>query len=346
MSWQLATGDLPWIEEHYIKKESNHNFQVKCISCQNHIKYAKVRMFKKHIRIEHSEEYIMECEMQCNRNVWKYFILTKKGNTRCIVCKIVMLGKQSKESLEYHLSEYHENEEELKPYDTQNWAWKYVDAEEVNNFFGKCTLCNTKMRFPLMSKKLILHLKEDGIKVNDKRNVQLWKDQIDNLYWLHNFYAIAEKDFQAECKTCGHNYFYVSIKTIKDHMRKHKNIFDYEQYMQKTEKRTLVWKGMRFIDNNARVIECMGCQEILKNKFFINNHKTHHKPLLSYQIYWGFKYMKQLGDLAKCTICEEDVKLVWHANHLKSHIKNQHEEIWTTMNAMYQQVIPSTSQAA
>nr|XP_012223850.1 PREDICTED: uncharacterized protein LOC105673080 isoform X2 [Linepithema humile]XP_012223851.1 PREDICTED: uncharacterized protein LOC105673080 isoform X2 [Linepithema humile] len=326
MSWESRAEEFSWINENYLEKKSKHNFQVKCKTCRNHIKYAKVDAFKKHMSDEHQSEVNMECDMQQKYDMWKYFNLTKKGKTRCIVCDRVKRRKTSNGSLKRHISKYHNEEKHQKPYESQDWAWKYINAEKVNNFFGKCKLCDTKMRFPLMLEKLRDHLRKHDVTVDVKRDVEMWKTKINGkLLWLDIFYTIAEEDFRAKCKDCGDSYLYVSNTTIEEHMSKHKDISDYEKYMETTEEREIGWKGMRFIDDNAGEIECMVCHIILANKLCINDHeKLHSKKLLRYHTYWGFKYMRQLGDLAKCSICEENVILLWDASHLRSHTTIQH----------------------
>nr|XP_012224223.1 PREDICTED: uncharacterized protein LOC105673276 isoform X2 [Linepithema humile] len=331
MSWQLATEDFPWVEENYVKKEFNHNFQVKCKDCKQDIKYANVDAFKKHILNRHQYELNMERKMQRKHGMWKYFNLTKEGKTRCIVCKKAHSGETSNYSLKHHLSKDHEKED-LKPYESQDLFWKYIDAEEVTNFYGKCTLCDQKMMLELVPTQLLNHLVVHDIKVNTKcskpkQDAQFWKYQSKKLRWLDKFYTKAEEDFQAKCKICEKNFIYIYTRTIEKHIQKHKEICDYEEYMKAPEQEQIGWKGMRFIDDNASEIVCMVCHAILPDKSFINNHEIHDmKKLYPRRIYWGLKYMKQLGNLAKCTICEEDVKLKWDAVNLKNHVSEKHDE--------------------
>nr|XP_012223855.1 PREDICTED: uncharacterized protein LOC105673082 [Linepithema humile]XP_012223856.1 PREDICTED: uncharacterized protein LOC105673082 [Linepithema humile] len=324
MSLELRAREFSWIQVFYVKKESNHNFQVECQICERDIKYASADKFKKHMSVKHQDELKMECDMQHKHDVWKYFYLTRDGKSRCIVCKVVISTGWSTHFLQNHLSTNHENKD-LKPYKSQSWAWKYIDAEESNNFFGKCNLCDTKMTFPLMLENLRDHLRIHNFEKPIKRNVPMLKDNFKHSFYMKSFYTTAEEDFRVKCKHCLNQFLYVSIETIEQHMSKHKDISDYENYMKTTEERKIGWKGMRFIDDNAGEIECMICHTILPNKLHINDHeKLHSTKLLRYHTYWGFKYMRQLGDLAKCTICDEIVTLMWDASHLQNHMFEQH----------------------
>nr|XP_012224222.1 PREDICTED: uncharacterized protein LOC105673276 isoform X1 [Linepithema humile] len=330
MSWLSKTLNLSWIEENYVQKESNHNFQVKCKSCESHIKYAKVDAFKEHIFHKHEDELNMEREMQHKHDMWKYFYLTKRGIIRCIVCKKAYCGITfSNYSLEHHLSKDHKNKKDLKPYSLQSLFWKYIDAEEVTNFYGKCTLCDKKMTLQFTSEYLLNHLKIHYIKVprsKRKRYAQSWKYQSKKLWWLDKFFTKAEEDFRAKCEICEKNYVYIHTCTIENHVIKHKEIYNYEEYMKTTKQKKIGWKSMRFIDDNAIEIECMVCNEILPDESFINNHEIHDMEKLYSRTYWGLKYMRQLGDLAKCTICKEDVGFNWHTGNLKDHVSIKHKE--------------------
>nr|XP_012224124.1 PREDICTED: uncharacterized protein LOC105673218 isoform X2 [Linepithema humile] len=302
MSWLSKTVNLSWIERNYVKKEFNHNFQVKCIACKKDIKYAIVDAFKEHMSVKHQDELQMEYDMQRKHYIWKYFNLTKKGKARCIVCKKEHSGGTSNYSLKHHLLKDHKNKKDLKPYESQGWVWKYIDAEEVTNFFGKCTLCDIKMTLQFTSKYLVRHLKIHDIKVPRsifKRHAQCWKYHSKKLWWLDKFYTKAEKDFRAKCEICKMNCIYIFTHTIKDHVIKHKKIYDFEESMKTTEQNIIGWK----------------------DESFINNHEIHDmRKLYPRKICWGLKYVRQLGDLAKCTICGEDIEFDWNMNNLKNHV--------------------------
>nr|XP_012224125.1 PREDICTED: uncharacterized protein LOC105673219 [Linepithema humile] len=338
MSWHLTTGDLVWIDINYTKKESaeeKHNFQVKCNRCGEHVKYAKIDKFQKHMREKH--KYERKYEKRKSSDVWKYYNLTTEGKKRCIVCNSQWEGKRSNDFFRRHL-QTHKNEN-LEPYKSQGWAWKYIEAEKVTNFYGKCTLCDRKMRLPFTYHLLKQHLTSEHEKFIDssERNEQVFKSRSTSpeLWWFEVFYTKAEEDFRATCMICKQNYSYVEITSFKNHIRKHKDIYVYENYMKTTEERKIGWKCMRFIEDNAREIECMICHEILSNKSFINSHKKHDLvQLYPYQIHWTYKYMKQLGNLTKCTICEKKVKVVWHESSLKDHIVTQHRKKYNKMHRL------------
>nr|XP_012232829.1 PREDICTED: uncharacterized protein LOC105678235 isoform X4 [Linepithema humile]XP_012232830.1 PREDICTED: uncharacterized protein LOC105678235 isoform X4 [Linepithema humile] len=271
-------------------------------------------------------------------NHWPYFRYTKqqraeKMQIQCIICGQFLLNNQ----MENHAKTHSPQELSCK---FDDWVFKYAKEEED---FLKCTNCNESMYIIVTINHLKTHMSDKHSEDYDRirRNEMFWTFQTGKNSWLQKCYRDAG-NFRAECTVCKFKEVCFKMEQFQRHLRNpirksHYNIFNSEEWKQDQQDHNFSnnWKCLRYTYNTERrqIIECVICHQ--------QNVKIDHccsQDLKSYSQHWVFKYARQNGSYANCTICEENINLDYDWDNLKNHMSSLHLDKWERIEQEEQKI--------
>nr|XP_012232844.1 PREDICTED: uncharacterized protein LOC105678246 [Linepithema humile]XP_012232846.1 PREDICTED: uncharacterized protein LOC105678246 [Linepithema humile] len=322
--WKYLIKNNYFLKKCYAKSV---NFQAECRFCRLNFVCVPAIVLKTHIQKHKLTYRIEEIEKIGTKlgKIWSYFRYTKneeKDEIECMICKETLSNNQIENHAKIH------NLQELISCKFDDWAFKYAREEED---FLKCTICDADMNIIADITHLETHMSDKHSEVYDKikQEEKFWTFQTAKNSWFQKCY-IDVGNFRAECTVCKFKEVYLKKDQFEKHMHdSHYDIFDKEE-MEKDNCHYFSdeWKCLRYTYDMkiSQSIECVICHE--QNVMVDHYCSEDQKP---YSQHWVFKYARQDGSNAYCTICGQNINYDYDFDTLKNHMSLEHQEKWKTI---------------
>nr|XP_012223811.1 PREDICTED: uncharacterized protein LOC105673055 [Linepithema humile] len=379
MSWKQESDRQLWIAKCFKKKDC-HGFRVQCRteSCREFVKYAKYIKFSEHINETHPRVFNNETK-NIDRKDWKFYRLTERYNTQCILCKTVLIESTNENYLLEHLSleEVYRDDRKRTFYENQFFIWKYLD--QVNDFSAKCSLCKThiktcfdieEMKKHVVNKhneKWLLLMQTGGWINKSQDNEQSLMNIINQHDWIMRYFT-KSMHFEAICNFCKIRQQAIRIEEIHYHVKQHETIYNMDKFLTETLSNMDNWRCFRYT-KNEKTTQCIICNLVMplyqpiqfnlaaedmnthaQMHCFENFHQHNHFYHYITTQHFTLKYVNENEHYdATCTICNENIPFMYNFIELEQHIQEHNEDCKRIQKELaqetaYDQDGPSTSQ--
>nr|XP_012234211.1 PREDICTED: uncharacterized protein LOC105679016 [Linepithema humile] len=338
MSKFVLTKDNVW---DYFEEIPNKDL-ASCKKCGERFVYTIDSSILKHLRGQKHQKYFNDA---AKRNVSDNLdIYYTPQDTACTICKIHVLRK----NLDQHIKDFHPLKK-LAHYEAMRTKMEHI--RKVSNFKLMCELQNCNSGITLqIHPNINRHLQEKH--PNELKNIETDatptavtnKEDVLRNYILHRPHR-----FQAQCKFCNFNEYYVQTENFRKHVQEDHNVV----LLHENAKKGYPWKHFKYFEEN--ILQCNLCQglhieNVIQDKLAKHVFKIHrdiHNKTFMHRngTDWTQKYCDFSDDFqVRCYFCNKETELDIEFTKLNDHIVNTHSKEPPSTKRQYETAGPSGSQ--